>query len=400
MFSWKKKAQDVDKTLKPESEKFKAAGDDGGIKINPAENKVGTNVQQHIEKMDIPISEAPKIPAAEIKKYTKSSLEVKAAEGKGVDAGNAQYKAEGAPGKLEYPTKQEAFPVSVKQPGLSSGEDAAGKTYKDPGKTEKLEIPKGETKMPEGGMVVSTDAKSGKEFKPDGEKAKLNFNPKEFKGGEGQPKSDVSPTDYMHKYDMAGKINKQFSAIPWFKRSAITEEAQDAVSSKIKKVKEDHPEWSDERAAAAAYSMTREKGYEIPKKSSSLSMEVADIIIKAALDCPSCFNKVVAYVNDLRKQATVTREELDSFWKSKGVTLTPEVLDQQLAAVVTSAGGTTGTTMTMPPMTSLKSALKEKEACVEMEEHEKKHHGEEKKEETVDDETGKALAEMEKHNPY
>ena len=50
--------------------------------------------------------------------------------------------------------------------------------------------------------------------------------------------------------------------------------------------------------------------------------------------------------------------------------------------------------------TAVKSALKEKEACVEMEEHEKKHHGEEKKEETVDDETGKALAEMEKHNPY
>jgi len=66
MFSWKKNAQEVDKTLKPESEKFKAAGDDGGIKINPSPNTVGTNVQQHIEKIDIPISEAQKIPASEV----------------------------------------------------------------------------------------------------------------------------------------------------------------------------------------------------------------------------------------------------------------------------------------------------------------------------------------------
>jgi hypothetical protein len=393
MFSWKKKAQEVDKTLKPESEKFKAAGEDGGIKINPSPNTVGTNVQQPIEKIDIPISEAEKIPAAEIKKYKKADLEKRAAEGKGVDAESTQYKAKGESGKLQYPTKQETFPVNVKQPGTSKDGEAAGKTYKDPGKTEKLEIPTKETKMPEGGMVVSTDAKAGAEFKPAGDKEKIITKPKEFKGGEGQPKSDVSPTDYMHKYEVAKPLNKQFGKINWFKRDAITEEAQEAVSAKIKKIEEDHPDWADDRAQAAAYRMMREKGYDIPKKS-SISNETANIIIKAALDCPECFNKVVAYVNSLRKKAAVTREDLNTLYQSKGITLPTDILDAMVASAAAGVAGSTssaGGSISMPTMTGLKSSLTEKEAFREMEEHEKKHHVESEEEETAE-----ALGEIEK----
>ena len=131
-------------------------------------------------------------------------------------------------------------------------------------------------------------------------------------------------------------------------------------------------------------SQAREEGYKVPEKKAGLSMEVADIIIKAALDCPSCFNKVVAYVNSMRKKGTLTDEESTTLKtladKAKTTPLSPEEQTQ---------------------MTSLSA-----KACQYVEEHEKKHHSEHEEHETpsVEEaehaEVGKALAEMEQTNTY
>jgi hypothetical protein len=373
MFSinWKKKAQEVDKTLKPESEKYKAAGEDGGIKINPSPNTIGTNVQQHIEKLDIPISDAQKIPASEVKKYTKAELEKQAAEGKTTDPNAEQYKASGEVEKLQFPTKTDAAP-SVKQPGLETGKDAAGKEYKDPGQKEKLEVPTKQLPTPDTKIVVVTDEKLGTEFKPAGDSEKIMTKPKEFKGPAGQPMSEVSPLDYMHKHERTKPMQKQFAAINWFKRDAVSPEAQEFISKKIKKnVEEGKPQ---EQAIAVAHSQAREEGYEVPEKKSALSNNVAEFIIKAAASCPECFDKLVAYIYNMRPKAALTPEE---------------ATELKTYTDAASKGPLTSEQKTRMEALSAK-------ACQYVEEHERRHHGEPEKSEELEDETGKALEEMSK----
>ena len=366
--SWKKKAQEADKTLKPESEKYKAAGEDGGITINPSPNTIGNNMQQHIEKLDIPISDASKIPASEVKKYTKAELEKHATELGKVDATSEQYKASGDTEKLLFPTKTDAAP-SVKQPGIESNKDAAGKTYKDPGQKEKLETPTKMTPTPDVKIMVVTDNKLGTEFKPAGDSEKLITKTKEFKGPAGQPLSDVSPLDYMQKHDRTKPMQKQFSNIVWFKRDATTPEAQDFISKKIKKnVEEGKPE---AQAVAVGMSQAREEGYSVPEKKAALSNNVAEFIIKAAQSCPECFDKLVAYIRGMRPKAALTPEEAT-----------------ELKTYTDAASKGPLTSEQKVRMESLSA-----KACQYIEEHEKKHHGAPEKAE--EDETGNALAEIE-----
>ena len=371
MFSWfKKNAQDAVKDM--HMEKYISEGEAGDIKINPSPNTIGTNVQQHIEKIDIPISDAPKIPASEVKKYTKSQLDKKAADEK-VKADSEQYKASGDVEKLQYPTKTDAAP-SVKQPGLESNKDAAGKDYKDPGQKSKLDIPTKMMTTPDVKIVVVTDNKIGTEFKPAGDSEKIMTNPKEFKGPAGQPASNVSPTEYMHKHDKAKPMQKQFSAINWFKRSAVTEEAQEYVSKKIEKnIEEGKPQ---EQAVAVGMSQAREE------KKSSLTNETADFIIRAAQNCPECFDKLVAYIRGMRPKAALSPEEATELKAITEMSSKGSLSEAQRAR-----------------MQELST-----KACQYVEEHEKKHHGahesvespaEEREEH--DDETDQALAEMASH---
>ena len=47
----------------------------------------------------------------------------------------------------------------------------------------------------------------------------------------------------------------------------MTPEAQKFVSDKIATIRTDHPDWPEERAVAAAYSMARERGFDVPEAS-------------------------------------------------------------------------------------------------------------------------------------
>ena len=48
-------------------------------------------------------------------------------------------------------------------------------------------------------------------------------------------------------------------------KADVTEEARSFISNKIAKIREDHPDWDQDRAIAAAYSVASEAGYQVPE---------------------------------------------------------------------------------------------------------------------------------------
>ena len=292
MFNWFKKESQVDvtKELKPGSEKYKGEGTDGKIVVNPKPGQyaVKPNIQQTIEKglAEKYKSDAPKIPAAEVKKYTKAELEAHAVKTEKKD-------------KLQFPTKQ-APGANVKQPGTEYSSDAASKTYKSEGPKEKMDIPTKQTQLPNVPIAVDTDDKLGKQFKPDGDKSKLIINPPVPKMPAGQQSSNVSPSKYINKGDTAKPPKKSTTAsgINWFKKTA---EETDVPA-------DDSPQ---QAPAVEAPIEGATQTDETAITEAALSDETATIIIKAAIDCPDCFNKIIDYINHAAKRKTTAMEETD-----------------------------------------------------------------------------------------
>jgi len=93
-------------------------------------------------------------------------------------------------------------------------------------------------------------------------------------------------------------MHKQFGQIDWMKKKAVSEDAQTWISNKIKLLVGEGKD--QEQAAAIAYSMAREKGYDVPEKKSSLTVsrkaELINVLAAFAMECPDCFKNLVLQV--------------------------------------------------------------------------------------------------------
>ena len=242
------------------------------------------------------------------------------------DPNPAEAKAAGESGKLTNPTGQ------TKMPTMGTTGTPAEQGYKEPGVQGKLNLNPGSAAEPKTPDMsnAKADVKSGAAVKAPGETGGTKKAPKADKGTPSEAvKGTPAASGVKETGEVAAPLQKQFSQINWFqktaaiepqptdpagegfewalgedgkwirkvkasvtpaqgviKKEAATEEAQKWISDKIALLRGEGKD--AEQAAAIAYSMAREKGYDVPEKKASviptgaLTEEQADELAKSA----------------------------------------------------------------------------------------------------------------------
>lgn len=80
-------------------------------------------------------------------------------------------------------------------------------------------------------------------------------------------KADSGPSPYDHdSTDTTHGYAESLEKAGFTYEAKMSKDAREYISKKVSKLDDEHPDWSQERKVAAAHSMARKKGYEVPKK--------------------------------------------------------------------------------------------------------------------------------------